>query len=464
MSKTNLLSHYYNDLLDKLNFKQAKELLTPFFWPHSSALGENEGYHLFLFFHDKKRSVFRSPLKLIKCCFYNLLYNALIVFRTLNVALFHKHSTKIIKGTLSKETTHLFMTWVHPQDIDNFCTHKQLYIWNNILNEIETPKNQSQVLFFSTFKLRPDQRNRLLEKNCLLVEPSGAAFSIMSFVAVLLTFLRTFFAFVWQSKSNALTLNYLASSLSYRAWFSRALYTTFSRLLNQHQQPLKIFFPWEAQPEQKALCLAANENRHETFGYIHASVTDRPDYLFIPRKFPDLGPKTYFVHGTSYLKLFKELMIPYDKIITIKSQRFAPKDFSSQKGTLFLPYSKKDTLDYLRKISPLTQGGFLQITSVKPHPTLKDDIQVKNAIKKISLVKDGDNIAVAGFSTVIMEIIETGNSVIQITQDEKLIISSDVYANIEVETLGQGVQRLSLKKENQGSYLLFSGPSLHEYI
>ncbi len=220
----------------------------------------------------------------------------------------------------------------------------------------------------------------------------------------------------------------------------------------------KVFIPYESQPHQHFIIkvIKSINDKIKIIGYLHSSLTPLPtDFIYKKKYEPDL----LIVHGASQ----KEILIKHlgwkSKIIkNLKSFRYQKKTKKYFQGKIFLPFSlinPSSLIDNLKKYietSSFNLNGFKIIN----HPYMLNSNKHREFIDRVKNLKDlklSQNInyknisIVIGVSAIILEMLENNIEVIHVCSEpiyEKH--SSDIWKNIRVEKLANGVYSYKIKK------------------
>jgi len=207
----------------------------------------------------------------------------------------------------------------------------------------------------------------------------------------------------------------------------------------------KILIPWENQPEQKAICLAAHKRGIKVYGYIHSALW--PDNLSVARlrnKLYNLAlPDKLFLHGTQYTRLLKSLNWKEEDLILIRSQRYPkPKPKEYFYGKLFLTSDLEEALFCIEKAKEAITSGLFLIKEVQLHPDLVNSKKIQRAVKSIHLSGDSKDIVVCGTTTVSLEALSIKLNIFNIAKDPQIqILQLRFYEGVEIEKIREHILR-----------------------
>ncbi len=224
-----------------------------------------------------------------------------------------------------------------------------------------------------------------------------------------------------------------------------------------------ILIPYEGQPFQNYLIkyFRSKKNKIKLIGYIHAPPVPFPSN-YIKKKY---SPSKIVVNGQDQIDYLRTLGWAKNEIVLMPSNRFTlkKKTFSN---IIFLPIFIKSAKNISKSIKFLRDRLSIDIKSfkIKNHPAAnsnKENIKLIKQIKSIKSLKtknksNNKNLSIfIGSTGAIIEALERGNSVIQVTEEPLFELYSDkIWKSIYSKRISNNIFSYKLKKK--GSLLNFS--------
>lgn len=285
-------------------------------------------------------------------------------------------------------------------------------------------------------------------KNLLLIHVNRVRnYNFLILIKVILSKLR--FAFK--------DFQYFLFSISCHNFLSEKIYSILS---NKITSKIKSFLVvYEAQPFQNKLIQYFKMNRINTIGYIHFPPLALPLHL-IKKKY---SPDKIILNGKDQKKCFLKLGWNKREIFVLPSTRFLKKNVNFS-NKLFLPISIKSPNNILKNLDILaTKYNFdLKSLTIQNHPhAINSKIHIKlisniemlkNNYKKLKILKQNNkNLSVfVGASGAIIEALERGNNVIQVTEETKLdLYSNYLWPSLKIKKISDNIYSYQLlKKQN----------------
>ena len=250
----------------------------------------------------------------------------------------------------------------------------------------------------------------------------------------------TFLSFFFSTLKKKNSFYYFNNTYKLSKIYSNFFYNTFKK------KNFTLFLPFENRPNQNAVI--------EKTKYISSSNLINAYYHRLPEPLQTemLYKKNKIDNLYVSAKMQKDVFVkffnwPKNKIKIINSLRY--KDIRLRKNTIYLPYEINDEDFYLSRLKYLNKN-ILQLTrkfSISIHPLkYKSDIhsKLKNKIQKLINKKNlnkKDNISIILGETgsVAAECLETYGSVYHITNESFNIFSSDIWRDIKIIKIKEGI-------------------------
>ncbi len=330
-----------------------------------------------------KRKIIRGFFRSFFGYFYCLIYS-----------IFFKRRKFI--GVLNKKTELLVVSWIRDEDY----MKNDAYL-GDLFKDLEKRKRRFQILALPEFN-KPAPKfikdNRVIMTNSRDLNVPGLFFV---------------FGLLINSRRFVREFDFWEKIMFYSALlapgFLRAIefYEDFGKLIEGKNKLKKILITWENQSWHKAVCKKAREKGINVYGYAHAGMWNDMIYYAKLRneKYRKYLPDKVFVHGEVFLDILKDFGWNKNDVILIKSQRknkLSSKDYFL--GKLFLPYDKEESMFVLRRVRDFVRKKIFRIREVQAHPALRDDKNVKDAIKEIKLNDKSRDIVIAGSTSVSYEV------------------------------------------------------------
>ncbi len=228
----------------------------------------------------------------------------------------------------------------------------------------------------------------------------------------------------------------------------------------------RIVMPYEAQPFQQAIHLAAKRrNRHAvTAGYVHSALPALPtDYLF-----RDGAPDELLVHGAGQAEILtRRLGWPEARVRVIDSLRYLRDATVPFAGHILLPYSFENVDFIVERVAAMLDAapaGSMPRWLVRNHPVqMKSARHLALAARLETLIAaradrgSDDSRAVSqtlmiGATAAVIEALERGLDVVHVCVDSLFQRQSpEIWTHLEVETLAPDVYRYRLREP--GAYI-----------
>ena len=226
-----------------------------------------------------------------------------------------------------------------------------------------------------------------------------------------------------------------------------------------------ILMPYEAQPFQHVLFHYYKQKKQniKTIGYLHNMLSPLPTEYFYRTGSPD----QLIIHGQNQSKvLIKHLSWPKERILLLKSFGFSTKK-KEDMCNVFLPYQMQNfnlaTKQFLNFLKNSSRNSYKKL-KVKIHPNNVNSSWCQTLKKEIELIlnqfKDrfcdnhyNEKISVVfGFSSLIIQSLEKGNKVIQVSSYPALEVfgnDDDLWEDLHVEQINENVFCYDLKKKSK---------------
>ena len=199
-----------------------------------------------------------------------------------------------------------------------------------------------------------------------------------------------------------------------------------------------IIIPWEAQPEQKAICLAAHAAGITVWGYCHAAINS--GYTHLINNDWAWCPNVMLVNGFGYVPVLEE-MGWRNKIRVIRSLRYLnPPLKSTFEGKVFLPYDVEDSITTLKVLKSMVQDEKLSIKEIRCHPINANNQKIRSLIENIPINTSAEDVYVGGFTSVLFEALQAGCTVYNVQTDP--LYSENAYSqfhNIKVTRINKNL-------------------------
>lgn len=203
-----------------------------------------------------------------------------------------------------------------------------------------------------------------------------------------------------------------------------------------------VIIPWEGQPEQKAICLAAHSAGIKVWGYCHAAING--SYTHLINNNWKWCPDIMLVNGFGYLPLLEDMGWK-DRIRVIRSLRNQnPPDKKTFEGKVFLPYDVEDSIATIKEIRSMVNDGDFTIKEIRCHPMNANNQKLKALMDEIPKNEDARGIYVGGFSSILFEALQAGCTVYNIQTDS--LYSEDAYNkfdNISATRLNKNLMKFN---------------------
>lgn len=197
-----------------------------------------------------------------------------------------------------------------------------------------------------------------------------------------------------------------------------------------------IIIPWEAQPEQKAICLAAHSTGIKVWGYCHAAING--SYVHLINNNWAWCPDIMLVNGFGYVPLLEDMGWK-DKTWVIRSLRYPnPPERKTFEGKAFLPFDIKDSIHTLKILKTMSLNDHCIFKEIRCHPDNLNNSEIRTLMRDIPTHTNATDVYVGGFTSVLFEALQAGCTVYNIQTD--ILQSEDAYRKfneIKVTRLNQ---------------------------
>jgi len=184
-----------------------------------------------------------------------------------------------------------------------------------------------------------------------------------------------------------------------------------------------IIIPWEGQPEQKAVCLAAHAAGIKVWGYCHAAFN--ASYANLINNNWAWCPDIMLTSGLGYVPLLEDMGWK-NKTCLIRSLRYSqPPAKTTFEGKIFLPYDIKDSINTLKILKSMVFDGSCTVKEIRCHPDNLKHPEIRALINIIPTNTDAAGVYVGGFTSVLFEALQAGCTVYNIQTD--ILNSEDDY-------------------------------------
>lgn len=253
-------------------------------------------------------------------------------------------------------------------------------------------------------------------------------------------------------------ITYFNFMISQHRYFAEMVLSIINRNIKTNIS--SILIPYEGQPFQNyILKYFSTQRKVKSTGYIHAPPVPFPSN-YIKKKY---SPSKIIVNGKDQMVFFKKL--GWRNITNMPSNRFTVKKKNFAK-IIFLPIFIKSSENIIQSLQLLRDKLAININSfkVKNHPaadTFKENVKLIKKIKEIKNLKNekkfiNKNLSIfIGSTGAIIEALERGNNVIQITEEPLFELYSDkIWKSIKSEQISKNI--FSYKLKRQGNLLNLS--------
>jgi hypothetical protein len=201
-----------------------------------------------------------------------------------------------------------------------------------------------------------------------------------------------------------------------------------------------VIIPWESQPPQKAICLAAHDAGIKVWGYCHAAING--SYVHLINNNWKWCPDVMLINGYGYMPIM-EKMGWKNKLEVVRSLRYPkPPQKESFEGKAFLPYDIEDSIAVLNELKSMVNNENFTLKEIRCHPDNVNHKKIKALMNAIPKEPGATNIYVGGFSSVLFEALQAGCSVFNIQVDP--LYSENAYKefnNLRITRLGDKLTR-----------------------
>ncbi len=333
----------------------------------------------------------------------------------------------------------LIVTWAFKK---NFLTNGSFHDRYFNINS-RTAKNTLWFVIFMD-KTLPSK----VDKNIFLLQSNiEKEFSPLKIIKILLNNLKYLLK----------DITYFNFMISKHRYFAEIVLNVIKR--NVRTNLSNILIPYEGQPFQNyILKYFSTEKKIKSTGYIHAPPMPFPSN-YVKKKY---SPTKIIVNGKDQMAFFKKLGWKKREISFMPSNRFTSKkkNFSQ---IIFLPIFIKSSEDIIQSLQLLRDKLAININSfkVKNHPAADSFKEIIKLIKKIKKIKNLKNIKkfnrkslsiFIGSTGAIIEALERGNNVIQITEEPLFeLYSNKIWKSIKSEQISKNI--FSYKLISRGNLL-----------
>jgi len=256
------------------------------------------------------------------------------------------------------------------------------------------------------------------------------------------------------------SINYFLSSISNYNYFSKIFIKNVSPYINNNLKTLIL--PYEGQPFQnKLIQFVKKKNLNiKTIGYIHSPPLALPSNFI----YKNYSPQKIIVNGQDQLKCFSKILgWKKSDIIFEPSFRFVKKKTIKNK-IIFLPLNIKNIDNVIKSLIFLNKKKIINLKDfeVRNHPASakskknliaeKEINKIINDLKKNKVYKkkEIDYSIFIGTSGSIIEALENGKNVIQITEDNIFdYYSEKIWKSIKSKKISKNIFIYKLKKKGQ---------------
>ncbi|MBD1138283.1 hypothetical protein IDH18_01610 [Pelagibacterales bacterium SAG-MED41] len=380
------------------------------------------GTHIVERFSDTKKNILEKISIIIKDILYSKNYTSHLLY-------FNKSF---------KDYNKIIVTWAFKENFNSKGVLKDKYF--NISSD-----QQKKTLWFVIFM--GNSTPKKLKKNIVLLK----MFSSKIFGNIIV--LKNFFSnFIYIFKN----LDYLLFINSNHNFFSKKMVNFLKPFLNN--QVKYLLMPYEGQPFQNEIIsyIKQEKNKIKTIGYIHSPPLAMPSNFLYKYNSPD----KIILNGKDQEKCFTKILgWKKSKVFLFPSFRFLKNKTNIKKNLIYLPLNVRDIKIVYNSIKFLDNNNFINLVkfSVKKHPAgnseknYKTKKMIENLIKDAVSVKSKNKenfLIFIGSSGAIIEALERGNKVIQISDQPILDIYSDaIWPSIKRTKLSDNIFLYNLKKK-----------------
>jgi hypothetical protein len=233
----------------------------------------------------------------------------------------------------------------------------------------------------------------------------------------------------------------------------------------------RIVMPYEAQPFQQAVCLAAKRRnpRVVTAGYVHSALPALPtDYLF-----RDGAPDELLVHGIGQAEILtRRLGWPEARVRVVDSLRYLRDATVPFAGRILLPYGFESPDFIVERVADMLRAapaGSMPRWQVRNHPVHVNSAPHLALVARLESQvaahadrgSDDPRIAsqtlMIGATAAVIEALERGLDVVHVCVDSLFQRQSpELWTHLDVESLAPDVYRYRLRAP--GSYIRLGAP------
>ncbi|MBF0312060.1 MAG: hypothetical protein HQK52_01520 [Oligoflexia bacterium] len=371
--------------------------------------------------------------------------------------------TPFIYGKILPESDIFILTWVTSCENCLSVIKKQSDpYWGNLIGDLIQKGKKPQLILQLLFSPSKKELDLLLEHQCLVLNPHGFI-SLRSLLLSICYSFTTLSKAIFNFKRIDTFFYFLASFINYRTILSLSTYRHCKNSFKNIIEGKKILIPWEGQPEQRAICLAAQESGANIFGYIHSSLTNNPlfagRYIAGNSNFKKAFPKHLFIHGRDHQEILAQIGHTPQETLLIQSARYHTKRTKNDlEGKLFLPYGLQSAQEILLLAKELILSNALQCSSIVLHPVFRNHPLLKKIVESIPLNRNATEIIVGGFSTIIFEALESGYSVYQLVHHADQLVTTQVYPSVQTKKITDHLYHISGQPHSSGAFILYDWP------
>ncbi len=369
----------------------------------------------------------------------NFFHNCKIILKdTLYCLKYRKIDNIKIKNSFSYER--LIITWAFKNNFKKDGSIDDRYFNIN-------SKKTKNTLWFVIYQ--GEKKPLKIDKNIVLFNPLSNKINISNLFLLIIKNLR----FIT-------SINYFLSSISNYNYFSKIFIKNVSPYINNNLKTLIL--PYEGQPFQnKLIQLFKKKNLNiKTIGYIHSPPLALPSNFI----YKNYSPQKIIVNGQDQLKCFSKILgWKKSDIIFEPSFRFVKKKTIKNK-IIFLPLNIKNIDNVIKSLIFLNKKKIINLKDfeVRNHPAStkskknliaeKEINKIINDLKKNKVYKkkEIDYSIFIGTSGSIIEALENGKNVIQITEDNIFdYYSEKIWKSIKSKKISKNIFIYKLKKKGQ---------------
>lgn len=439
---------YYSAARKELGDEEGWRRFNPFYYLMIPPLHEGESAEMYeaLASNSQKHSQ-RYSLAKLRANFVGLLRE------TKNWAIDKNASAEILNGVVDEKAIVFLVTWVGRSGLPALMNQGRDAIWGSLRGQLNEDGVRHQTLIIPTFYPTQQEVSELVQAGYLIYAPNAWMDPLDCARAVGEMGVATVRG--WQYFGRAdWGLAYGAGVLSTRTWRSARLEAKLKTLT--FPKGAIALLPWENQPEQWGICSALRSAGLRVHGFIHSGLTHHASYLSRSReaRLSDIYPHKLYAPGFGYHEGLVAAGWDPAELQTFCSLRISPSHAVNYAGVLFTGYSKAVTVESLQRVRALVEKGELRVKRVQHHPINREDPKIIELTRQIRTDESATSVIVAGFSSIILEVLEAGLVVDHLIEKPQHALDPVLYPHVKSRKINEHLIELSLPEQHRGSLIL----------